>query len=188
MDDNPIDVGGLLPSDRSSRFYERAKLLFQRGGGTSVELELIIRDVSAASAYSPNEVKYYFFLAKVFQQSLDFASAIFCLRNALRLDGHNRLAKDTLAEIQLKRGQECMGEAINLQREASARKNPPAKLINQYKGLYQIAVVYFQASLEIDRDNYKTQMFKAVCHIHANQLHEALELLNRSIHLIKGKK
>ena len=100
----------LTPAERSRKYYERAKAFYTQSGGSSLELEIVTRDVVAASAYS-DDLKLYYFLAKIFKQNLDFSSCIYALRNALRLDITYKPARKMIAEVLLLKAREIMGEA-----------------------------------------------------------------------------
>jgi len=100
----------LSPNGRAQRYYERAKTLYTNGGGTSTELELVLRDVAAACAYKEDHKNYYF-LAKVFKQCLDYSSCIYSLRNVMHLAPNNKPARAMLAEVLFLKAKEIMGEA-----------------------------------------------------------------------------
>jgi tetratricopeptide (TPR) repeat protein len=115
----------LTPAERSTKFYERAKAFYTNCSGSSLELEIVTRDVVAASAYA-DDLKLYYFLAKVFKQNLDYSSAIYALRNALRVDSTYKPARKMIAEVLVLRGREIMGEAT-----ISNEKLQKAKKINR---------------------------------------------------------
>jgi cytochrome c-type biogenesis protein CcmH/NrfG len=100
-----------MPAQKAARFYDMARDFYSLGGGTSVELERVVKDLSSSSSYAPKETKSFYFLAKVFKQSLDYASAIYSLRYVLRLDPNHHAARAHLAVLLMKHGQEKMCEA-----------------------------------------------------------------------------
>lgn len=100
----------LTPAERAAMFYDRAKAFYTNCSGSSLELEIVTRDVVAASAYA-DDLKLYYFLAKIFKQNLDYSSSIYALRNALRLDHTYKPARKLISEVLLLRGREIMGEA-----------------------------------------------------------------------------
>ena len=243
----------LTPHQRAMKYYERAKALYTRGGGSSLELEIIIRDVALASNFVGEDPKMFYFLAKVFKQQLDFNSSIYALRNVLRIEGSNRAARVMLGEVLFRRAQEIMGDAAIMDRqmqinnklqaeawrhyladktaaeeklakqEAYSRKRKSALAVaNKLRGTpaagtvhvppdvdfefvevppkpillrvpkrvqefvteqYRLACGLFNECLEYDRDNYKTLMAKAVCHVYAEEFTVAADVSTRAIHL-----
>ncbi len=120
----------LTPAERSRKYYERAKAFYTNCGGSSLELEIVTRDIVAASAYA-DDIKLYYFLAKIFKQTLDYSSCIYALRNALRLDINYKPARKMIAEVLLLKAREIMGEATlanqQLQQAKKIAKSVAAK-------------------------------------------------------------
>ena len=120
----------LTPAERSRKYYERAKAFYTNCGGSSLELEIVTRDIVAASAYA-DDIKLYYFLAKVFKQTLDYSSCIYALRNALRLDINHKPARKMIGEVLLLKAREIMGEATlanqQLQQAKKIAKSVAAK-------------------------------------------------------------
>ncbi len=122
----------LTPAQRSAKYYERAKALYTRGGGTSLELEIIIRDVALAANFVNEDPKMFYFLAKVFKQQLDFNSSIYALRNVLRIDDKNRAARIMLGDVLFRRAQEIMGDAAIMDRQIQANTKTQDEVWRQY--------------------------------------------------------
>ena len=123
----------MTPAARALKYYERAKTLFTNGGGTSLELEVIIRDVVMASNFTEPDPKMFYFLAKVFRQQLDFNGSIYALRNVIRIDPQvNRAARTMLADVLFRRAMEIMGDASIIQREIDTMKRKQDDLWRQY--------------------------------------------------------
>jgi len=133
-DEKPADYNiAVTPAQRALKYYERAKQLFTRGGGSSLELEIIIRDVVLAASFAEPDPKMFYFLAKVFRQQLDFNGCIYALRNVLRIDPKvNRAARTMLGEVLFRRAMEIMGEATIIQREVSKISHDQAELMRKY--------------------------------------------------------
>lgn len=165
-----------LPAHKALKVYEIAKQFYTLGKGTSIELERVIKELSLASSYAPKDARHFFFLAKVFKQSLDFASAIYALRYVLRIDPNHVAAKKHLAELLMKHGQEKMSEAVLAQQRGLPMKH--------FELLYNTARVFFDECLLIQKSNPKCWMFKAVCHVNLGEANDATEAVSRGIHLL----
>lgn len=257
----------LSPGGKAMKYYERAKVFYTNCEGRSIELEIVLRDIAAATAYS-QDFKHYYFLAKVFKQSLDFTSCIYCLRNVMKMNNKFKPARIMLGETLMLKAREVMAEAVvanqrlkeakllmaALQEEhdamvraveeekkkkevaslnldniathiskkreesmtmdddfdgsnsvggdsatvntASTSKNinknkkkfkVPKKVEEHVKSLFRIARVYFDESLEYDRDHYEALMFRAICTVQLGEFVEANEMLGRAIHLVGTK-
>jgi tetratricopeptide (TPR) repeat protein len=124
----------LTPAERALKYYERAKSLYTQGGGTSKELEIIIRDVSLASNFTEPDPKIFYFLAKVFREQLDFNSCIYALRNVIRIDpAVNRAARTMLGEVLFRRAKEVMGDAAIMDKQIQSVRDNQSRLWSQYK-------------------------------------------------------
>ena len=167
-----------MPKEKAKKHYDAARLFYTDGGGTSIELERVIKELSVSSSYAPKDARYFFFLAKVFKQSLDFASAIYTLRYVLKLDEHHAAARKHLAELLMKHGQEKMCDAVLAQQRGQEEQ--------QYSLLYNTARVFFDECLVLNKMNAKVWMFKSVCHVHLRQQQDAIDALSRGIHISTG--
>ena len=168
-----------MPRDKAKKHYDVARLFYTDGGGTSIELERVVKELSVSSSYAPTEARHFFFIAKVFRQSLDFASAIYALRYVLKLEPQHGAAKKHLAELLMKHGQEKMCDAVLAQRQGQSEEH---NLLQ-----YNTARVFFDECLLLNRTNAKVWMFKGVCHVHLRQEQEALDALARGIHIVTGE-
>lgn len=157
-----------LPRDieeRSVFYFERAKLLSSSGSGLSIELERILIDTFRAVALVPNQVHHYMFLGKIYKRAADATSAIFCYRFIINLDPSDVTARGYLCELLLIRGQELMTIAA---KSSSVLK-------------FQAARACFDEVLEYIKDNTRIWVLKCICHVHANELVEAYEAIDRVI-------
>ena len=127
------------PAERALKYYERAKNLYTRGGGTSIELEVVLRDVSIAGNFARGEIKMIYFLAKVFLQQLDYSASIYALRNVLRIDDRNRAAIVMIGELLLRRGQELFGEAAIMNQQVEMNRRQQAQVKANYEKAKQDA-------------------------------------------------
>ena len=75
----------LLPTEKSALHYERARKLLRDGLRSSIELERVLKEIGRAVAFQPKQVKHYILFGEAFKQALDFTSAIYSLRFALKL-------------------------------------------------------------------------------------------------------
>lgn len=141
-----------------------------------MELERVVKDLSSSSSYAPKETRHFYFLAKVFKQSLDYASAIYSLRYVLRLDPNHHAARAHLAVLLMKHGQEKMCEAALAQQRGLSGKHCDQ--------LYSTARVYFDECLIMLKSNPRVWMFKGVCHVHLGETNDALDALSRGIHYL----
>jgi tetratricopeptide (TPR) repeat protein len=154
-----------LPGQRAAAFLERAKDLSLAGGSTSIEQERILRDIYKAISFHPDQVPHYMFLGKIYRQALDITSAIFCFRFVLNIQPTNLQARKQLSELLIVRGQELMVVAASVK--------------SQLK--FQSSRACFDEALEVAKDDTDAWICKAVCHIHAQELTEAYEAINRAI-------
>jgi tetratricopeptide (TPR) repeat protein len=162
----PKDDGkGDLPAHRAAFFYDRAKDLSLTGACSSLEQERMLRDLQKAISFYADQISHYMFLGKLFRQSLDIASAIFCYRFVLNLQPSNLQVRKQLGELLVVRGQELMVTA--------------AKVESTLK--FQAARACFDEALEVNKDDTKAWTLKAVCHIHAKELTEAHEAITRAM-------
>lgn len=168
-----------MPRDKAKKHYDVARLFYTDGGGTSIEIERVVKELSVSSSYAATEARHFFFLAKVFRQSLDFASAIYALRYVLKLEPQHAAAKKHLAELLMKHGQEKMCDAVLAQRQGESEER---NLLQ-----YNTARVFFDECLLLNRTNAKVWMFKGVCHVHLRQQQEAMDALARGIHIVTGE-
>lgn len=165
--ENSINRPGELPHEKSAFYFQRAKRLFADGSRSSIELERVIRDITRASTFVPNEKNHYLFMAKVYKYAQDIASAMSCLRTAIKLDPNHSGAKKQLYELLVKFGQELMCMAVELENE---------------KRYFTSAKRFFEEALQIEHYESRVWCFHAVCCIHLAQHQVALESLNRAIH------
>lgn len=105
------------------------------------------------------------FLGKVFRQALDITSAIFCYRLVLNLQPTNLQARKQLSELLVVRGQELMVTAIKVKSKLK----------------FHSARACFDEALEVNKEDTDAWIYKTVCHIHAGELTEAYEAINRAI-------
>lgn len=127
-----LDIA-VTPAQRALKYYERAKQLYTRGGGSSLELEIIIRDVVLAASFTEPDPKMFYFLAKVFRQQLDFSGCIYALRNVIRIDPKvNRAARTMLGEVLYRRAMEIMGEATIIQQEIDVVNRSQTDVLRHY--------------------------------------------------------
>jgi hypothetical protein len=122
------------PQQKARYYFERAKQLFTEGGNCSLALERIIRDVTKAITLHGQQIEHYLFLAVVYRKSLDFGSAIFCIRYVLRMEPGNYTAREMLSSILVARGQEYVCEAIS--RKDSNMKDFNMVLYRKAKSLF----------------------------------------------------
>lgn len=157
---------GDLPQDRAEKHFDQAKKLSSVGKGTSLEAERVIREIYKAESYlQSHDVSHFLFLGKMYRQQLDISSAITCYRVALKEHPVNLVAKKLLYELLIIKGQELM---------LLARKMN--SLIK-----YHAARACFDEALEMDKDNVRLLILKTVCHVHAQELTEAFEAINKVI-------
>ena len=160
-----VVAAGDLPNHRAQVFFDRAKDLNLAGGTSSIEQERILRDLFKAVSLQPDHIPHYMFLGKVFRQALDITSAIFCYRLVLNLQATNLQARKQLSELLVVRGQELMVTA--------------AKVRSKLK--FHSARACFDEALEVSKDDTNAWICKSICHIHAGELTEAFEAINRAI-------
>lgn len=165
MDPPAVVPVGDLPNQRAQVFFDRAKDLNLAGGTSSIEQERILRDLFKAVSLQPDHIPHYMFLGKVFRQALDITSAIFCYRLVLNLQATNLQARKQLSELLVVRGQELMVTA--------------AKVRSKLK--FHSARACFDEALEVSKEDTNAWICKSVCHIHAGELTEAFEAINRAI-------
>ena len=175
---NSVDSGMEveLPLAKAARFFDKARQFYTLGGGTSVELERVVRELSYSTSVASKESRHFYFLAKVFKQSLDYASAIYALRYVLRLDPNHLAAKKHLSELLMKHGQEKMSDAVLAQ-----SRGFPAK---HYEQAYNTARVFFDECLLLQKSNSRVWMFKGVCHANLREPNDAIDAISRAIHLL----
>lgn len=175
---NSVDSGMEveLPLAKAARFFDKARQFYTLGGGTSVELERVVRELSYSTSVASKEPRHFYFMAKVFKQSLDYASAIYALRYVLRLDPNHLAAKKHLSELLMKHGQEKMSDAVLAQ-----SRGLPAK---HYEQAYNTARVFFDECLLLQKSNSRVWMFKGVCHANLREPNDAIEAISRAIHLL----
>lgn len=154
-----------LPSQRSAFFFERAKDLSLAGGSSSIEQERILRDLFKAVSFLPDHIAHYMFLGKLFRQALDITSAIFCYRLVLNLQPTNLQARKQLSELMVVRGQELMVTAASVKSKLK----------------FHSARACFDEALEVNKEDTAAWIYKSICHIHAAELTEAFEAINRAI-------
>lgn len=155
-----------LPSDRAKHYFFKAKYLLKNGGGSSLILEKVLIYAMKVIAFMPNESKYYIFLSKVYLTALDYTSAIYCLRYLIKLQPRNASARKKLSEILVLKGQEIM---VDAQKNA----NDP--------NYYLRAMRSFDESLTYDRENLVVWVFKALCHVHLNEIVLAYECVKKRL-------
>lgn len=166
MEASNLIVTGDLPIERAARHFENSKQLSMAGNGSSLEAERIIKEVFKAASYIPSvNILHYLFLGKLYKQQLDITSAITCYRIVLREQSTNLVAKKLLFELLVIKGQELMILANKLKSDVR----------------YHAARSYFDEALEVDKENTKLWVLKTICHIHAKELTEAFESINRVI-------
>jgi tetratricopeptide (TPR) repeat protein len=155
-----------LPSERAKHYFLKAKYLLKNGGGSSLILEKVLVYAMKVIAFMPNESKYYIFLSKVYLTALDFTSAIYCLRYLIKLQPRNASARKKLSEILVIKGQEIM---VDAQRNG----NDPNYFLRAMRS--------FDESLTYDRENLVIWVFKALCHVHLNEIVLAYECVKKRL-------
>jgi tetratricopeptide (TPR) repeat protein len=160
-----MSVTDELPSQRAASFFERAKDLHLSGACTSIEQERMLRDLYKAVSFHPDQISHYMFLGKIYRLALDITSSIFCYRFVLNLQPTNLQARKQLSELLVVRGQELMVVAASVK---SMLK-------------FHAARACFDEALEVNKDDTDAWICKSVCHIHAQELTEAFEAVNRAI-------
>jgi tetratricopeptide (TPR) repeat protein len=160
-----MSVTDELPSQRAASFFERAKDLHLAGACTSIEQERMLRDLYKAVSFMPDQISHYMFLGKIYRLALDITSSIFCYRFVLNLQPTNLQARKQLSELLVVRGQELMVVAASVK---SMLK-------------FHAARACFDEALDVNKDDTDAWICKSVCHIHAQELTEAFEAVNRAI-------
>ena len=161
-----------LPEEKGNYYYQKAKVLYARGKGYSVVLEKVLLYLFKAIAYVPHESKNYMFLAKVYLNSLDWSSAIYCLRYLLKLQPENNVAKKRLAEVLVLKGQEILCQAIL---ESKKRKS------NSYEvSLYVRAKLLFDEAFKHYKNMAHVWILKAICLVVEKQYTEAFNCVKRA--------
>jgi tetratricopeptide (TPR) repeat protein len=161
-----------LPEDKGNYYYQKAKVLYSKGQGYSIILEKVLLYLFKAIAYVPHEAKNYMFLAKVYLNSLDWTSAIYCLRYLLKLQPDNNIAKKRLAEVLVLKGQEILCQAIL---ESKKRQSNGYEL-----SLYIRAKLLFDEAFKHYKNMAHVWVLKAVCLVVEKQYTEALNCVKRA--------
>ena len=70
----------MLPSELSDLFYSRALKLYTDGYDTSIELERMIKELSKASSFLPDQFQHYLLDGNIYKKASDLSSAIYSYR------------------------------------------------------------------------------------------------------------
>jgi tetratricopeptide (TPR) repeat protein len=157
--------GQLLPLDRATVYFERAKQLSLFSSGTSLELERLLREIYKALSYENEEVKFYLLLGKIYKLNLDITSAMFCYRFILKQNSSMIAARKFLIELLVLKGKEYMIMGLDL----------------RWKSKFTSARSCFDEALEYNRENLDLWIMKSICHVHCHELVEAYEAISKVI-------
>jgi tetratricopeptide (TPR) repeat protein len=157
--------GQLLPLDRATVYFERAKQLSLFSSGTSLELERLLREIYKALSYENEEIKFYLLLGKIYKLNLDITSSMFCYRFILKQNSSMIAARKFLIELLVLKGKEYMIMGLDL----------------RWKSKFTSARSCFDEALEYNRENLDLWILKSICHVHCHELVEAFEAISKVI-------
>lgn len=148
------------PIIRARHHLARAEKVLREGGISTRELERILKELNRASSLKSNDIEHYIGYSEVYKRAVDISSVIFALRLVVKLDPGRNKIRLLLCEMLLERGQEMM------------------KL--KY---YDQALHYFDEALLLDSSRSNVWFLKTVCLVYQRKFQDALEAIDRNIHL-----
>lgn len=160
-----VNGSELLPLDRATLYFERARQLSLFSSGTSLELERLLREIYKALSYENAETKFYLLLGKIYKLNLDITSSMFCYRFILKQNQSMIAGRKFLIELLILKGKEYMLMGIEM----------------KWKIKFTAARSCFDEALEYNRENLELWILKSVCHVHCNELVEAYEAISKVI-------